>query len=251
MARFIVFVRFVLCGGGVGLASSAAVPLLAQQIPWTLANALITVVATILATELHARFTFGPTRRCGLRRHVASAGTAAGVYGATTAAMLTLQPAPGTLHEQAVYLTASALAGLGRFMVLRLYVFSAVEKHVAPAVGDCKDFKNGPDADHAARSTRAHSPRWCAALHRQSGRSYARGRLGPRLRAATGPGRWGGSTTRGFHGGRGRAEGSEPARGVAKHANAVAEATSGKPALRPPVGGSGRGSMHRPGEEFR
>ncbi|MGW2542390.1 hypothetical protein ACWC5I_16325, partial [Kitasatospora sp. NPDC001574] len=56
---FTVFARFVLCGGGVGLASSFAVTALASWTPWILANALITVVSTLLATELHARFTFG------------------------------------------------------------------------------------------------------------------------------------------------------------------------------------------------
>jgi hypothetical protein len=53
------FVRFVLLGGGVGLASSAAVPPTATLMPWVVANALITVASTVLGTELHARFTFG------------------------------------------------------------------------------------------------------------------------------------------------------------------------------------------------
>jgi putative flippase GtrA len=50
------FIRFVLCGG-VGLASSAAVLLLALLMPWAVANALITVVSTrgSLFTELRRR----------------------------------------------------------------------------------------------------------------------------------------------------------------------------------------------------
>ncbi|MFC8436405.1 GtrA family protein [Streptomyces sp. NPDC057253] len=131
MVRVGVFARFVLCGGGLGIASSAAVPLLAMQMPWVLANALITVAATILATELHARFTFGSGQRCGIRRHVQSATTAVAAYMATTAAMLVLHPTPGTLHEQVVYLTASALAGLGRFALLRLFVFVTASGVVA------------------------------------------------------------------------------------------------------------------------
>lgn len=57
------FVRFVVCGGGVGLASSAAVVLLGERIPMAIANALVTVVSTVLATELHRRISFRSERR--------------------------------------------------------------------------------------------------------------------------------------------------------------------------------------------
>ncbi|KUO19680.1 GtrA family protein [Streptomyces dysideae] len=125
---FASFIRFVVCGGGIGLLSSAAVPLLATTMPWAVANALITVASTLLCTELHALFTFGTGRRPGLREHLQSAGSATAAYLATTAAMLILhavQQSPTVLWEQAVYLTASGLAGIGRFLVLRLFVFAA------------------------------------------------------------------------------------------------------------------------------
>ncbi|MCT4356281.1 hypothetical protein M5362_24420 [Streptomyces sp. Je 1-79] len=139
------FVRFVIFGGGVGLASSAAVALLAAFLPFTLANALIAVVSTVLATELHARFTFAseqrPARRgllrCGLRHHLQSAGTATAAFAVTTLAMLLLHAladAPGLAVEQTVYLSASALAGIGRFLALRLYVFATSSKQPTPAV---------------------------------------------------------------------------------------------------------------------
>jgi putative flippase GtrA len=121
------FVRFVVCGGGVGLLSAAAVPLLATVMPWALANAVITVVSTLLCTELHALFTFGTGRRPGWRRHVQSAGSATAAYLVTCAAMLvlhTVHSSPGLLTQQVVYLTASALAGTGRFLLLRLFVFT-------------------------------------------------------------------------------------------------------------------------------
>nr|WP_240627552.1 hypothetical protein [Streptomyces scopuliridis] len=121
------FARFVLFGGGVGVASSAAVALLAQLMPWAVANALITVASTVLCTELHARFTFGAGRRAGWRQHLLSAGSASAAYAVTTVAMLILhvvRPSAGMLSEQAVYLSASGLAGIGRFLVLRLYVFA-------------------------------------------------------------------------------------------------------------------------------
>jgi putative flippase GtrA len=125
------FVRFVVCGGGVGVLSSAAVPLLALLMPWAAANLVITVASTVLCTELHALFTFGTGRRAGLRRHLQSAGSAAAAYAVTCTAMFLLhavQSAPGLAWEQAVYLGASGLAGIGRFLVLRLFVFAGARK---------------------------------------------------------------------------------------------------------------------------
>ncbi|MGW0533572.1 hypothetical protein [Streptomyces sp. NPDC003032] len=136
---FAAFARFVLCGGGVGLASSFAVAALATWLPWALANAVITAASTLLATELHARFTFGAGRRATWRQHAQSAGSAAAAYAVTCAAMFALQQlvaAPGAVLEQAVYLSASALAGVARFAVLRLMVFtgtrSAPARHIGP-----------------------------------------------------------------------------------------------------------------------
>jgi putative flippase GtrA len=121
------FARFVLGGGGVGVASSAAVSLCAALMPWVVANALITAASTVLCTELHSRFTFGAGRRAGWRRHWQSAGSAAAAYAVTCAAMAVLhmvRPSPGIFSEQAVYLSAAGLAGTGRFLVLRLFVFA-------------------------------------------------------------------------------------------------------------------------------
>ncbi|MEU9329901.1 hypothetical protein AB0D91_40035 [Streptomyces canus] len=95
--------------------------------PWALSNALITIAATVLATELHARYTFRTGRRAGWRRHWQSAGSAAAAYAATSVAVFALhalQPSPSTLTEQLVYLSASGLAGTGRFLILRLFVFA-------------------------------------------------------------------------------------------------------------------------------
>ncbi|WP_282796344.1 hypothetical protein [Streptomyces sp. CC224B] len=134
---FAAFARFVLCGGGVGLASSFAVAGLAAWMPWAVANALITAVSTLLATELHARFTFGAGGRATWRQHTQSAGSAAAAYAVTCLAMLVLQQlvaAPGAVLEQVVYLSASALAGVGRFVVLRLVVFARNRSRTAAAV---------------------------------------------------------------------------------------------------------------------
>ncbi|MEU5115829.1 hypothetical protein AB0G64_30495 [Streptomyces longwoodensis] len=121
------FVRFVVLGGTVGLAASAAVTALATLVPWALANAAVTVASTAAATELHARFTFAGTRSTW-RQQMQSAGSAVAAYAVTSAAMAALHAcvsAPGVLLAQGVYLSAAALAGLGRFLVLRLVVFAA------------------------------------------------------------------------------------------------------------------------------
>ncbi|MFJ7306134.1 hypothetical protein [Streptomyces sp. NPDC099088] len=139
---FTAFARFTLLGGTVGLASSLAVAALATQLPWGLANALITVLSTLLATDLHARFSFGAGTRASGRQHLQSAGSAAAAFALTCTATLVLHQlvaAPGAMLEQSVYLTASACAGLARFAVLRLVVFARGHRTQAVA------------ADHAVR----------------------------------------------------------------------------------------------------
>ncbi|MFG2589933.1 GtrA family protein [Streptomyces sp. NPDC048438] len=119
------FVRFVVCGGGVGLAASGALVLLGERIPLVLANAVITVVSTVIATELHSRISFRSDRR-GWRVHLQSGLTVLVSYAFTTGALLVLhavQSAPSALAEQTVYLSASAAAGVGRFALLRMVVF--------------------------------------------------------------------------------------------------------------------------------
>ncbi|MFE3185862.1 hypothetical protein ACFXKR_34050 [Streptomyces violascens] len=125
---FAVFTRFALYDGGIGVAASVAVALVALLLPWAVANALVTVASTVLATEVNARFAFGAGRRADRRQHLESAGSAAAAYAVTCGAMAVLHlavPSPGVLCDQLVYLSASALAGIGRFVVLRMFVFTA------------------------------------------------------------------------------------------------------------------------------
>ncbi|MET9662356.1 GtrA family protein [Streptomyces sp. NPDC006510] len=119
------FVRFVVCGGGVGLASSGAVVVLSGRIPMVIANALVTVVSTVVATELHRRISFRSERK-GWAVHLRSGVTVAVSYAFTTGALLCLfavRSDPSPLVAQTVYLSASALAGVGRFALLRVVVF--------------------------------------------------------------------------------------------------------------------------------
>jgi putative flippase GtrA len=121
------FVRFVVCGGGVTLLAAAALLLIGHRVPFALANAVVTVASTVLATELHGRFTFG-RGGAGWSDHAAAGLTVALSYAFTTGALLAfdgLHPGGGVLLRQAVYLGASGLAGIARFLLLRHVVFAA------------------------------------------------------------------------------------------------------------------------------
>ncbi|MCF2526574.1 hypothetical protein [Yinghuangia soli] len=121
------FLRFVLCGGGVTVAASFVLALMSGAMPFFAANIVVTIVSTVVTTELHARVSFRSAER-GWGVHVKSAGTVAVSFAFTTAAVMVLHlfaAAPGMLTEQAVYLAACGLAGLGRFVVLRVMVFAA------------------------------------------------------------------------------------------------------------------------------
>ncbi|MGA4542406.1 hypothetical protein ACPA54_20675 [Uniformispora flossi] len=129
------FVRFVACGGGVGVASSGALLLLTNWLSIAVANAIVTVLGTLLCNELHSRITFRKGA-AGWRVHAESTGTAVVAYLFTTGAMLALEaaaPHAGALTIQAVYLAAQGLAGLGRFVVLRLVVFARPKSRTATA----------------------------------------------------------------------------------------------------------------------
>jgi putative flippase GtrA len=118
------FMRFVACGGGVTVLSGTALLMLDNVMPLALANAVLAVAGTAITTELNARFAFrsGPT---GWTVHLQAASTVLVAYLFTTGAMLTLaglEPNPDALVQQAAYLSASGLAGIGRFLVLRAFV---------------------------------------------------------------------------------------------------------------------------------
>lgn len=129
------FLRFVACGGGTGLAAGGTLSALPEAVPMPLANAVITILATLLTNELHSRITFR-RGRASRRVHLQSTGTAAASYLFTTSAMLVLGAAtdhPAAALEQVVYLVASSLAGIGRFALLRLFVFRTKAQDAAPA----------------------------------------------------------------------------------------------------------------------
>ncbi|WP_157574223.1 GtrA family protein [Nocardia jejuensis] len=130
------FARFVVCGGSVTMLSATALILLDDLMPLALANALLTIAGTFVTTELNARFAFqsGPT---SWTAHLQAAATVLVAYLVTTGAMLglaDLDPNAGALTQQAVYLTASGLAGIARFLVLRAFVLVDTQSPNEPPI---------------------------------------------------------------------------------------------------------------------
>ncbi|GAA3207553.1 GtrA family protein [Actinocorallia longicatena] len=128
------FGRFVAVGVGTTLLASGLLAVASARMDLVAANALITLATTLLATELHGRFSFR-SEKGGWRVHAQSALTIAVAYLFTTGAMLVLRrahPAPDVVLDQVVYLGASGLAGLARFLVLRVFVFGARPVVAAP-----------------------------------------------------------------------------------------------------------------------
>ncbi len=131
------FMRFAGLGSGITLAASAGLILLSQWIPWMVANVVTTVVSTVAATELHARVSFGHGRP-GLAGHLKSAATIAVGWLVTSAAigaLAELRPGAGLVLQQTVYLSATALVGIGRYLVLRLAVFAEHAPRPRPRTG--------------------------------------------------------------------------------------------------------------------
>ncbi|MGW1992432.1 hypothetical protein [Embleya sp. NPDC001921] len=146
------FARFVVFGGGTGLASSAALVALSGHLPIAAANAVVTVAGTLLATELHSRFAFR-AGRADLKAHAQAGGSAVVAYLFTTAAVLGLhavQAAPSIMVEQGTYLVASGVAGLARFAFLRFAVFAAPKARSAETVTTTRTRVFGRDALVAA-----------------------------------------------------------------------------------------------------
>jgi putative flippase GtrA len=154
------FLRFVLFGGGVTLLGSGALLLVGDRVPLALANAAVTVATTVLATELHGRFTFR-RGRAGWSDHCASGLTVLLSYLFTTGALLTFDawhPGGGALLRQGVYLSASGAAGFARFLLLRYVVF-AQPSQSAPA-------PQAPQAPQSAQPRRAPQPPLTARIGR-------------------------------------------------------------------------------------
>jgi putative flippase GtrA len=119
--------RYVMVGG-LGTAVSAAVFLLLRTagLDAVPANLVALLVSTAVSTEANRRFTFGGTAVHPWRARVQIGGTVLfyALYGSAVLLLLELVvPAPTPVEQTAALVAASVLGGLGRFLVLRYWVF--------------------------------------------------------------------------------------------------------------------------------
>jgi putative flippase GtrA len=129
--------------GGLGTAVNAAVFLVLRTWWDTLpANLAALVVSTLVSTEANRRFTFGGVALHRWRAYVQSGGTVMFYAFYSSAVLLVLGLAvsePTPLQETSVVASASVLGGLGRFLVLRYWVFARTDvfaRTAAPAAHD-------------------------------------------------------------------------------------------------------------------
>lgn len=92
------------------------------------ANLVALVITTAVSTEANRRFAFGGARAHRLREWVQDVGTVAFYAGYTSAVLLVLHlvvPSASPLQEAVAVAVASIAGGVGRFLVLRNWVFEA------------------------------------------------------------------------------------------------------------------------------
>lgn len=113
--------------GGLGTLVNAVIFLLLRTWWDTIpANLVALVLSTVVSTEANRRFTFGGAQVHWLRFHVQSGGTVVfyAFYSSTVLMLLAATIDSPTAWEQTVAVAvASVLGGLGRFLVLRYWVF--------------------------------------------------------------------------------------------------------------------------------
>jgi len=119
--------RYVLVGG-LSTAVNAGLYLVLRGwwdvLPATLAAL---VASTLVSTEVNRRFTFAAGRADSWRMHLQTAGTVAfyACYSSLVLAVLaTVVAEPTPLLESAALAAASVLGGLGRYLLLRRWVFA-------------------------------------------------------------------------------------------------------------------------------
>ncbi|GAA0262777.1 hypothetical protein GCM10009539_55780 [Cryptosporangium japonicum] len=130
-------VRFVVVGGASTLLSVVIfVPLLAIM-PSAAANTVAAIISTLASNEANRSWVFRSDRN-GVLPRVAAAGTVLISYVATTGSLLVLDltvPNASAVLELTVMLTASAVAGLARYVLLGLHIFPAAPSASAATGG--------------------------------------------------------------------------------------------------------------------
>src|SRR4051812_38695806 len=125
--------------GGLGTLVTAVIFLLLRTWWDTMpANIVALVLSTVVSTEANRRFTFERAQVHWLRYHVQSGGTVL-FYAFYSSAVLMLLAAtidsPTAWEQTLAVAVASVLGGLGRFLVLRYWVFEPDVHAEAPSEG--------------------------------------------------------------------------------------------------------------------
>jgi putative flippase GtrA len=129
-------VRYAVVGGLGTLVNAAVFLLLRNFLDAVPANLVALVVSTAVSTEANCRFTFGGAAVHRWRATVQSGGTVLFYAFYSSAVLLLLgmvDGSPSPIEETLVVAVASVLGGLGRFLVLRYWVFGADEHDAGAA----------------------------------------------------------------------------------------------------------------------
>jgi putative flippase GtrA len=131
-------VRYAVVGGLGTLVNALVFLVLRTWLDSVPANLVALVVSTAVSTEVNRLFTFGGAAVRRWRTTVQNGGTVL-FYGSYSSAVLLLLGwlvhSPTPVQETLVVAGASVLGGIGRFLVLRYWVFGA-DEHDADLVGD-------------------------------------------------------------------------------------------------------------------
>ena len=115
--------------GGLGTAANAVIFLLLRT--WweaLLANLVALVLSTLLSTEINRRFTFGTAPVHRWRTYVQTGGTVVFYAVYSSAVLITLAllvDEPGPALQTLAVAAASVVGGVGRYLVLRFWVFQS------------------------------------------------------------------------------------------------------------------------------
>jgi putative flippase GtrA len=128
-------VRYAVVGGLGTLVNAVVFLLLRNFLDAVPANLVALVLSTAVSTEANCRFTFGGAAVHRWRATVQSGGTVLFYAFYSSAVLLLLGmvvDSPSPIEETLVVAVASVLGGLGRFLVLRYWVFDADEHDADP-----------------------------------------------------------------------------------------------------------------------
>jgi putative flippase GtrA len=136
---FLQVARYVMVGGlGTGVNAATFLLLRTAGLDAVPASLVALLVSTAVSTEANRRFTFGGTAVHPWRARVQVGGTVLFYAFYSSAVLLLLGlvvDAPTPVEQTVALAAASVLGGVGRFLVLRYWVFGTSDVLVQPSAG--------------------------------------------------------------------------------------------------------------------